>query len=223
MFTGLVQGKGTISARRERGGDLQISIDSSALGDVAIRTGESIAVNGVCLTATRVSATTFSADVSNETLDKTTIGNLTVGDSVNLERALVLGQALGGHLVSGHVDAIGEIREFREDGRSWRMQVAIPAHLAHLVAIKGSICVDGVSLTVNEVSDTRFSVNVVPHTLDVTTLGKMRAGTPVNVEVDIIARYLERLLDGRKSGAADVAGSIDSALLTQLGFGEGKK
>lgn len=233
MFTGLVQGMGKICARQERDGDLQIAIDASALnasapnasgkGEITLVDGESIAVNGVCLTATHVNGMTFSADVSNATLAATTMGDLAVGAMVNLERSLVLGQALGGHLVSGHVDAIGEVLGLANDGRSWRMQVAVPSHLSHLLAVKGSVCVDGVSLTVNEVTATGFGVNIVPHTMAVTTFGGYRPGTRVNIEMDIIARYLERLLAGREGEAGKVAGTIDVGLLARLGFGEGQK
>ena len=223
MFTGLVQGMGEVRAREERQGDLRITLDASALGEIDLADGESIAVNGVCLTATDIHGALFSADVSNETRSKTTLDKLAPGDMVNLERSLVLGQALGGHLVSGHVDAIGEVRELSDDGRCWRMQIVVPAALDRLIAVKGSICVDGVSLTVNEVEESSFGVNIVPHTMAVTTLGRFRPGTRVNIEVDIIARYLERLLAGDESEAVTVGSRIDSAMLVQLGFGKGKE
>lgn len=219
MFTGLVQGKGKITARRFCGGDLQLRIDTAALCKVALDEGESIAVNGVCLTATAIDGSAFGADVSNETLAATTLGTLEVGDDVNLERSLVLGQALGGHLVTGHVDGVGEILRVVQDGRSSRLQISLPGALTQYIAARGSVCVDGVSLTVNEVQGNKFSVNVVPHTMAVTTLGEYGPGTRVNIEVDIIARYLERLLQGRE----DETDGIDADLLERFGFGREHK
>ncbi|NNF52674.1 MAG: riboflavin synthase [Gammaproteobacteria bacterium] len=223
MFTGLVQGIGKICAKEERGGDLRFAVDATGLGAIEFANGESIAVNGVCLTATDVRGAVFSADVSNETRSKTTLGGMAPGDMVNLERSLVLGQALGGHLVAGHVDAIGEVREIEDDGRSWRMQVAVPPELDRLIAVKGSICVDGVSLTVNETGTGLFGVNIVPHTMQVTALGSISRGTRVNIEVDIIARYLERLLSGDAGEANTEGGRISADLLERLGFGKGQE
>lgn len=218
MFTGLVQGRGQIIARRERGGDLRIVIDARSLGDVVLANGESVCVDGICLTATEINGPSFAADVSNETIGTTTIGAVRPGDMVNLERSLAFGQALGGHLVTGHVDGVGEISALHEDGRCWRMRVELPAQLLPYIAVKGSICVQGVSLTVNEVDERGFGVNIVPHTMEVTSLGAARVGTRVNIEVDIIARYLERLLTQRKTSPGD----ISAKLLAQLGFGKGQ-
>lgn len=219
MFTGLVQGIGTVVAAEARGGDRRLTIRGSGLGQTPLSEGESIAVSGVCLTAVGIDAQAFSADVSLETLSATTIGELRQGAAVNLERSLVLGQALGGHLVTGHVDGIAEVASSRDDGRSRRLVFTLPARLSRYVAPKGSICVDGVSLTVNEVSGDQFGVNIVPHTLDATTLGACRPGARVNVEVDIIARYLERLLGGREQAGQ----GLDNDLLGQLGFGKGRE
>lgn len=217
MFTGLVAGRGQVTGREEHGGDLRLDIDAGVFEAPALASGESIAVNGVCLTA-RAGAENmlFSADVSTETLSATTLGQLRVGDRVNLERAVRAGEALGGHLVTGHVDGVGEVADLRRDGRSWRMTVRVPPQLSRYLAPKGSICVDGVSLTINQSDQYSFGVNIVPHTMTVTTLGQLARGARVNIEVDIIARYLERLL---ATGQAPDK-PIDSELLRRLGFGK---
>ena len=198
MFTGIVQGVGRIRAVEPQGGDVAMWIGTGEvpLADVAI--GGSIAVNGCCLTAVELASDAFRADLSRETLALTTAGQWRPGSAVNLEKALTAGQALGGHYVTGHVDGVGEVVARHEDARSVRVEFEVPAELARYVARKGSICVDGVSLTVNGVAGSRFDVNLVPHTLGKTILGDYRPGTRVNLEVDIIARYLERLLaEGR--------------------------
>jgi riboflavin synthase len=168
--------------------------DTGNVSLAGIDLGGSIAVNGVCLTATRFDTASFAADVSRETLSLTTLGDRVVGTRVNLEKALLAGQALGGHYVTGHVDGVGRLLSRHDDGRSVRMEFQVPAELARYVARKGSICIDGVSLTVNGATGDRFDVNLVPHTLEVTTLGDLRAGSRVNLEVDIIARYVERMM-----------------------------
>jgi len=198
MFTGIVQGVGRIRSVEPHGGDatLWIATGDVSLADVAI--GGSIAVNGCCLTAVRLEPDAFAADLSRETLSLTTAGEWSPGTPVNLEKALTAGQALGGHYVTGHVDGVGRVIARHDDARSVRVEFEVPAELARYVARKGSICVDGVSLTVNGVAGTRFDVNLVPHTLEMTILGGYRPGTRVNLEVDIIARYLERLVaEGR--------------------------
>jgi len=200
MFTGIVQGVGTVRSIDERGGDVTIVFDTGdvALDDVAI--GDSIAVNGACLTATRIDGSSFAADVSRETLALTTIGDWRVGTRINIEKALLAGQALGGHYVTGHVDGVGEVVSRHDDARSVRVVFRVPRELARYIARKGSICVDGVSLTVNGVDADTFDVNLIPHTLDFTTLGELAPGRRVNLEVDIIARYLERLLSATGEG-----------------------
>ena len=200
MFTGIVQGVGTVRSIDERGGDVTIVFDTGdvALDDVAI--GDSIAVNGACLTATRIDGSSFAADVSRETLALTTIGDWRVGTRINIEKALLAGQALGGHYVTGHVDGVGEVVSRHDDARSVRVVFRVPRELARYIARKGSICVDGVSLTVNGVEADTFDVNLIPHTLDVTALGELAPGRRVNLEVDIIARYLERLLSATGEG-----------------------
>jgi riboflavin synthase len=197
MFTGIVQDVGKVQSREARGGDvcLAIAVDRLSLDRTAI--GDSISVQGVCLTVTALAANGFSADVSRETLSLTTLGDLAVGSPVNLEPALRAGDPLGGHLVSGHVDGVGRVISLAEEARSLRVEFEAPAELARYLARKGSITVDGVSLTINEVIGTRFGVNLIPHTRDVTTLGRLAVGTRVNLEIDQVARYVDRLLSER--------------------------
>lgn len=194
MFTGIVQGVGTVRSIEPHGGDVTIVLDTGSVALDGIELGGSIAVSGVCLTATRFDRSSFAADVSRETLSLTTLGDCRVGSRVNLEKALLAGQALGGHYVTGHVDGVGEVVSRHDDARSVRMEFRVPPELARYVARKGSICIDGVSLTVNGAAGDRFDVNLVPHTLEVTTLGLLQAGSRVNLEVDIIARYVERMM-----------------------------
>jgi len=195
VFTGIVQDVGRVASLERRGGDLRIRIAVDRLSLASTQPGDSIAVSGVCLTALDLlPAGSFAADVSNETLALTTLGTLEVGSRVNLEPALRAGDPLGGHLVSGHVDGLGEVLDIVADARSVRMRFGCPASLARYVARKGSIAIDGVSLTINEVGDTDFSVNLIPHTQTVTTLGEYHVGRRVNLEIDQVARYVERLL-----------------------------
>ena len=195
MFTGIIKAKGTISAMDRRSGDVRLSVRSEGLPWSDYEQGESIAVNGVCLTAVALHADGFDTDVSVETLDVTGLGGLSVGSAVNLEPAISLGERLGGHLVSGHVDCTGKVVSRTADARSIRLGIEIPKEYARYVAKKGSVCVDGVSLTVNEVSGNTFELNIIPHTAQSTIIDDYAAGTVVNVEVDLLARYLERLLD----------------------------
>jgi riboflavin synthase len=193
MFTGIVQSVGIIRVIEPSAGDVTIEVQTPAMSLESVAAGDSIAVNGVCLTVTGMDSDAFRADVSRETLAMTTLGRWEPGTRVNLEKALLAGQPLGGHYVTGHVDGVGRVIGRRDDARSIRVEFELPAPLAKYVARKGSVCVDGVSLTVNGVSGPRFDVNLVPHTLEVTILGDYQPGTAVNIEVDIIARYLERL------------------------------
>lgn len=197
MFTGIIQAIGTIAAVDPRGGDLRLRIDCGALDLGGVARSDSIAVSGVCLTAIELGARQFAADVSRETLACTTLGALRVGDAVNLEKALRVGDALGGHLVAGHVDGVGHVLDVRDDARSQRWRFTAPAELARYIASKGSICIDGVSLTVNEVDGASFGVNLIPHTVAMTTFGQRRPGAAVNLEVDLLARYVERMLGAR--------------------------
>jgi riboflavin synthase len=196
MFTGIVQAIGRIENLAPRGADRRLRIDTGKLDLNAVHVGDSIAVSGVCLTVTARHDHAFEADVSAETLRCTTFAGLHTGDAVNLETALTLATPLGGHLVSGHADGVGTVKARDEVGQSLRYVIAAPADLARYIAAKGSICVDGVSLTVNAVDGAAFEVNLVPHTLQETTLGALRPGSPVNLEVDLMARYAERLLQG---------------------------
>jgi riboflavin synthase len=194
MFTGIVIATGRVLSIDEKGGDLELGIDAAALDAARIGVGDSVSVQGACLTATRLEGSAFFADVSRETMAKTTLGTLRKGSRVNLEPSLRAGDALGGHLVSGHVDAVGRMTAAQQDARSWRMEFELPAALMRFVASKGSICIDGVSLTVNQVGGRLFDVNIIPHTREVTTLGELVVGAGVNIEIDVIARYLERLM-----------------------------
>ncbi len=199
MFTGIVQGVGRIRSVEPSGGDVTMWIETGAVSLVGIEIGGSIAVNGCCLTAVQLEPAAFAADLSRETLSLTTAGDWRPGSAVNIEKALTAGQALGGHYVTGHVDGVGRVIGRRDDARSVRVEIEVPEDLARYVARKGSVCVDGVSLTVNGAAGRSFDVNLVPHTLEVTILGGYSPGTRVNLEVDIIARYLERLVEERRA------------------------
>lgn len=219
MFTGIIQATGTLGRREPRGGDLRVYIAAADLDPAGLGTGESIAVNGVCLTAAALDDGGFWADVSRETLEFTTLGELERGAPVNLERSLTLAQPLGGHLVSGHVDGVGRLLSVRGDARSYRLTIEAPHALARYVARKGSIAVDGISLTVNDVAETAFELNIVPHTWTHTNLRQVSEGGRVNLEVDVVARYLERLLVvGRDQDENTEAGWL--SLLRRQGFAE---
>lgn len=194
MFTGIVEAVGRIAAREARGGDVRLRVEVGALPFADARLGESIAVSGVCLTVVAFDAAGFDADVSIETLARTTLGALAPGAAVNLERAMLPSTRLGGHLVAGHVDAVGCVASIACDARSQRWRFEAPEAVLRYVAVKGSICVDGVSLTVNSVDARSFGVNLVPHTIGHTAFGGMSTGAAVNLEVDLVARYVERLL-----------------------------
>ena len=193
VFTGIVQDVGKVRARDSRGGDARMVIAFNHLKSSDFRIGDSICVQGCCLTATELLDDAFAADVSRETLSLTTLGDLAVGSPVNLEPSLKAGDALGGHLVSGHIDGVAEIVSISGDARSTRIKIAVPSDLARYIARKGSVAVDGVSLTINEVEAATFGVNIIPHTQTVTTLGRLVAGARVNLEVDQVARYVERI------------------------------
>lgn len=217
MFTGIIQAIGRIRAIEPAGGDTRLRIDTGKLdlGDVAL--GDSIAVNGVCLTAVELPGDGFWADVSGESLDKTTLGGLKIGQAVNLEKALTPSTRLGGHLVSGHVDGIGEVISRHAAARSVQFSIQAPDTLARYIAQKGSITVDGTSLTVNAVDAAVFELNIVPHTLTETIMDAYQVGTRVNLEVDLIARYLERLLLGERAAEPGAQG-ISMDLLAEHGF-----
>ena len=193
MFTGIVATTGELLSRESYDDDLRFRFEVPAALMAGCTTGDSISISGVCLTMLEPDATGFSADLSVETLDKTSLGNRRPGDSVNLELAMRVSDRLGGHMVSGHVDGLATLLSRIEDGRSERFLFETDRSLARFIASKGSVCLDGVSLTVNDVDDNRFSICIIPHTLAVTTLGELAAGQAVNLEVDLIARYLDRL------------------------------
>ncbi len=211
MFTGIVEEMGRVKALRREGGAARLTISASTvLGGTVL--GDSICVNGVCLTVVDLNSGEFSADVAVETLRVTNLGELKTGAAVNLERAMQLSARIGGHLVSGHVDAVGHIREKREEGNGWRIFIDAPEPVLRYVIKKGSIAVDGISLTVADVDKSGFSIAVIPHTAKLTTLGFKAAGDSVNLESDIIGKYVERLLSGR------VEGGVNLELLKKTGF-----
>ena len=194
MFTGIIQAIGRIAAIESGEEDIRLHIETGKLPLVGVSLGDSIATTGVCLTVTELPGDGFWADVSPETLSLTTLGGKGIGDAVNLETSLTLQTALGGHLVSGHVDGVGHVERIVEDARFWRVTIAAPENLARYIAMKGSICVDGTSLTVNQVDGASFELTIIPQTWEETVFSDYQAGSPVNLEVDVIARYLERLM-----------------------------
>lgn len=221
MFTGIIEAVGKVVASKPTGGDRRLTFATGRLDLSDVKLGDSICVSGVCLTAIELTDAGFAADVSGETLARTALGELTVGSAVNLEKPLTPTTRLGGHLVSGHVDGVGQVRQFYQDARSWRLHIDAPAPLGRYIAEKGSVCVDGVSLTVNGVADaqgaTGFDLNIIPHTLQQTIISDYRPGRRVNLEVDIIARYLERLLLADHAAAAS-GERITEQLLRTSGF-----
>jgi len=216
MFTGIIQAVGEIQQIEQRGTDARYVIGTGELDMSDVQIGDSIAAQGVCLTAIEYGNDYYAADVSGETLSRTTFGQLVKGSAVNLEKSVTPTTRLGGHMVSGHVDGIGEVVDRSSDGRSERFVIKAPDELAKYIAEKGSICVDGISLTVNGIAGSQFDLNIVPHTLSVTTLGNLQAGGVVNLEVDVVARYLERLMLGDKAART---GGITEGFLKEHGFG----
>lgn len=193
MFSGIIAGVGCLTHAEDRDGGLRLNVATEGLGMDDVRIGDSIAVNGVCLTVVKLEGNTFTVDVSRETLN-CTVGLERQGSRVNLEKALRLSDRLGGHLVSGHVDGVGEVVTFNDLGESWQLAIRAPDALARYIAVKGSITINGVSLTVNHVAGSEFEVNLIPHTLEVTTLNELEVGAQVNLEIDLIARYVERMM-----------------------------
>ncbi len=217
MFTGIVQAVGKLVASENRSGDKRLRIHTANLDLSDVILGDSIATNGVCLTVVDLPGDGFWADVSVETLAYSTLGALKTGAHLNLEKALRASERLGGHIVSGHVDGVGEVVSIHSDARSIRYRLRAPDDLAKYIAHKGSICVDGVSLTVNKVEGAEFELNIVPHTQQKTLFGEYKTGTHVNLEVDVIARYLERLLLGDKAADHNNKDNNGDSKLT-LGF-----
>jgi riboflavin synthase len=199
MFTGIIEGVGRLARREPQGGDLRFTFEVGSLAFDNVQLGESIAVNGVCLTVIAFDSRSFQADASTETLALTTLGQLAEGALLNLERAMRPSDRLGGHLVSGHVDGLGQVLSVHEDARAQRWRFGAPAALLKYIAKKGSICVDGVSLTVNEIDDAGFEVALIPHTVAHTRFAQTGVGDAVNLEIDLVARYVERLLGERTS------------------------
>lgn len=199
MFTGIISAIGDIAELEQRDGDVRLTIRTGNLSLADVHLGDSIACNGACLTAVELTGEGFIADVSVETLNLTTIVNWQVGNRINLEKAMQASDRFGGHIVSGHADGIGEVISLHEDARSWRFRIRAPRELAKYIAHKGSITVDGTSLTINKVEGAEFELNIVPHTMTHTVMGDYKVGTKVNLEVDLVARYLERLLLGDKA------------------------
>ncbi len=218
MFTGIIQAVGTVVSIQPTGGDLRLRIETGqlSLDDVAL--GDSICTSGVCLTVIELPGDGYWADVSVETLDFTTLGALQPGSRVNLEKALTPASRLGGHIVSGHVDGVGEILGLKQDARSIRVEVGAPAELAKYIAHKGSICIDGTSLTVNAVTGNRFELNSIPQTMAETIFVEYRPGSRVNLEVDVIARYLERLVLGDAAADPEVGAGLSMEILADNGF-----
>ena len=202
MFTGIIQAVGHIAAIESGEQDIRLCIESGKLPLEGVSLGDSIATSGVCLPVTELTGEGYWADVSPESLSLTTLGTKAIGDSVNLETSLTLSTPLGGHLVSGHVDGVGHVDDIIEDARFWRVRIAAPETLARYVAMKGSICVDGTSLTVNQVEGCHFELTIIPQTWEETVFSEYRVGSPVNLEVDVIARYLERLMQFEASTEA---------------------
>jgi riboflavin synthase len=217
VFSGLVKGIGQVAARTSRGADVRFVVELGSAAIAPLAVGGSVAVNGVCLTAVAVTPSSFTADVSAATLAVTTLGRLGVGAKVNLEPPLKAGDPLDGHIVTGHVDGVGEVVTVEAAGSSKRLVVAVPTELARYIAQKGSVAVDGVSLTVNAVAGAQFEVNVIPHTQSVTVIGGYARGTAVNIEIDMLARYLERLIQ------PDLGGGIDLAFLRTHGYARDRR
>jgi riboflavin synthase len=203
MFTGIIEELGTVKALRREAGAARLTLSAAKVLD-GTTLGDSICVNGVCLTVVEMNSTAFSADVAVETLRVTNLGDLQAGKKVNLERALQLSARIGGHLVTGHVDSVGRVREKREEGNGWRIFIDAPASVLRYVIKKGSIAIDGISLTVADVDNAGFAIAMIPHTAKLTTLGFKTAGDSVNLESDIIGKYVERLLEGRREGGVSL-------------------
>jgi len=216
MFTGIIEATGNIKHLEQVGGDLRAVIMSSDMNFSDVAIGDSICVSGVCLTAIAKTDSSFTVDISNETVSLTSFATLKAGARVNLEKAMQPASRFGGHIVSGHVDGLAELVSRSADARSERLEFAVPASLQKYIAAKGSVCLEGISLTVNEVSGNRFGVNIIPHTAEKTTIGTLQTGDQVNLEVDIISRYLERLLETRETDAGDAGLTLDK--LVRSGF-----
>ncbi len=218
MFTGIIEATGKIKSLQQIRSEWRLCVDVGGLDLADVSLGDSIAVNGCCLTVIEFDSKSFSADVSNETMGCTSLGLLKSGSRVNLEKAMLATSRFGGHIVSGHVDGIGELLSCETDGRSQRLSFRIPDELGKYIAAKGSICIDGTSLTVNEVEGDRFSINVIPHTQEETIIGDYQISQKVNLEVDLVARYLERLVLNKEEPADGKSAALDENFLAEHGF-----
>ncbi len=218
MFTGIIEAVGKVQSVRQTGGDVRLSIDATGLDMTDVKLGDSIATSGVCLTVVDFGSQWYAADVSLETISRTSLNSWKTGTRVNLEKALLPTTRLGGHLVSGHVDGLGEVILARQDARSLYFEVKAPDALAKYMAEKGSITVDGISLTINHLNGALMSLNLVPHTATQTTINDWQVGSKVNLEIDVLARYLERLLMGDKAAQSTTKNTIDMSFLAENGF-----
>lgn len=218
MFTGIIQAVGEVTAMQSRGGDLRLRVNTGKLSLDDVGLGDSICTNGACLTVVELPGDGYWADVSVETLNFTTLGKLESGSRVNLEKALTATDRLGGHIVSGHVDGVGEVVSLEEDARSIRFVIRAPDALAKYIAHKGSICIDGTSLTVNAVNGAEFELNIIPQTMAETVFGQYRPGSMVNLEVDVIARYLERLMLGDSAASSSANAGLSMSTLAESGY-----
>ncbi|MBK6758647.1 MAG: riboflavin synthase [Moraxellaceae bacterium] len=218
MFTGIIESVGRVQQITPRSGDVRLTIATAKLNLADVKLGDSVATNGICLTVVELTGQGFAADVSNETLRRTCLKTWKVGTAVNLEKALMPTSRLGGHIVSGHVDGLGEIISVKQDARSIQYQVRAPDELAKYISEKGSITVDGISLTVNAIDGAVFSLNIVPHTVQETNVGSWQVGSVINLEVDLLARYLERLLLGDKAAQSSAKNDISLEFLAKHGF-----
>lgn len=215
MFTGIIEATGKLAAVVKRGNDISVTITSSELDFSDVKLGDSIACNGVCLTVTKLETHSFNADISSETLAHTLFGRYQPGQRINLEKAMLPTTRMGGHIVSGHVDGVSQVVNIEQSGRASNIWLSLPANLSRYVAAKGSVTIDGISLTVNELTQNSFRLTIVPHTAAYTTIADLKVGSKVHLEVDLIARYLERLLSKDTTGAT---GGVSLALLSQRGF-----
>ena len=213
MFTGIIAAIGKVESLQTQGGDVRLTVATHDLDLADIKLGDSIANNGVCLTVVAMNNAKLSFDVSRESLERTSLGSLSSGSSVNLEKALAVGDRLGGHFVSGHVDGLGTVISLNSSARSVIFRFEVPAGLERYIAEKGSICIDGTSLTVNNVADNWFEVNIIPHTMQETIMSHYQVGTKVNLEVDLIARYLERLLPQQKEGGISLQTLLENGFI----------
>ena len=219
MFTGIIESMGKVKAMHPIGGDIRLVIESTGLDFSDVSLGDSIACNGICLTVVDLGSNYYAVDVSRETIARTALEDLKVGHKVNLEKAMLPTTRFGGHIVAGHVDGVGVVRKLQQDARSLYIEIEIPVELAHFTATKGSITVDGISLTTNLVRDNIVCLNIIPHTAQLTNIAEYwLVGNKVNIEVDIVARYLERLLTKSKSNASTTASTLTEAFLADNGF-----